>query len=88
MIYSAHFRGPGYFFKRRHNAVENSLVYLLTSLVPIHCFWFLLILRVVKKALWGNIDDSRSDGEEEEEQQASGDASEQSKESTEAKKAK
>ena len=70
VIYSAHYRGPGHFFKRTHNAVENSLVYLLTSLLPIHGFWFVLILGVVKKALMSSIDDSRSDDEEDEEEDA------------------
>ncbi|GHP08141.1 hypothetical protein PPROV_000688300 [Pycnococcus provasolii] len=69
VIYSAHYRGPGHFFSRNHNAVENSLVYLLTSLLPIHCFWFVLILGVVKKALASNIDDARSDDEEEDGQE-------------------
>lgn len=66
VIYSCHFRGPGYFFNREHDFVENSLTGLLTALFPIHVFWFWCIIKVAIKALRGNINDSRSDSDEDE----------------------
>lgn len=67
IIHSCHFRGPGFFFNRNHDLVENSLTGLLTALYPIHLYWFFLIIKVAIKAIRGNINDSRSDSDEEEE---------------------
>jgi hypothetical protein len=49
--------------------VENSLKVMLCLLLPIHAFWFYLIMRVLIKALGGGTvqGDARSDDEDEEE---------------------
>mmetsp|Transcript_16136 Transcript_16136/g.22293 ORF Transcript_16136/g.22293 Transcript_16136/m.22293 type:complete len:312 (+) Transcript_16136:160-1095(+) len=64
VIYSCHFRGPGYFFNRPHDGLELLLTGLLTALYPIHLYWFFLIIKVAMKALKGNINDTRSDSDE------------------------
>jgi len=52
--------------------VEYSLIGLLIALIPIHVFWFYLILKVLQKALMssGVQGDVRSDSEDEDEDQA------------------
>jgi len=68
VIYSCHFRGPSYFFDRSHNLMEKSLIGLLTALLPIHLFWFYLIVKVAIKAVKGSsVEDTRSDSDEEDE---------------------
>mmetsp|Transcript_12388 Transcript_12388/g.30357 ORF Transcript_12388/g.30357 Transcript_12388/m.30357 type:complete len:332 (-) Transcript_12388:176-1171(-) len=49
--------------------VENTLIALLTALLPIHCLWFFMILRVIKNSLGktGVQGDVRSDSEDDEE---------------------
>jgi len=65
VIHSCHFRGPSFFFDRPHEPLENTLIGLLTALVPIHIFWFYLIIKVAQKALKSSVDDVRSDSDDE-----------------------
>jgi hypothetical protein len=68
VIHSCHFRGPGYFFDRSHDFLENSLTGLLTVLYPIHLFWFFLIVKVaIRTVLGSSVSDARSDSDEEDE---------------------
>lgn len=71
VIYSCHFRGPGYFFNRNHSAPEHTLVGALTLLIPIHIYWFFLIIKVAQRAIAGKIQDERSDSDDDDEHSSS-----------------
>lgn len=72
VIYNAEFRGPGFHRGEENDFDEMVLIRFLALLFPIHCYWFMLIIKVAYKTLTTGSTggDNRSDSEDEADDEA------------------